>query len=132
MPFRVDDRLGTWGALMEATAPPMRAVAEALRAQVAACHPDALETARLKEGAASYGFGPRKMSDAHTYIFPHSAHVNLGFYHGAAIADPPVALAGSGKGLRHLRIGSVAEAEAPEVAATIRAAMEERRAALGA
>jgi hypothetical protein len=48
------------------------------------------------------------------YVNVFTAHVNVGFFHGAALADPARLLEGSGKFMRHvkLRAGSVTNAAA--------------------
>ena len=40
-------------------------------------------------------------------------YINLGFYQGAVLADPQRLLEGTGKGLRHAKIRSLAEANRP-------------------
>jgi hypothetical protein len=37
----------------------------------------------VRQRIASYGIGPKKMSEHYAYIALHSTHVNLGFYRGA-------------------------------------------------
>jgi hypothetical protein len=46
------------------------------------------------------------------YVNVFAAHVNVGFFHGAALADPAGLLQGSGKSMRHvkLRPGRAADA----------------------
>jgi hypothetical protein len=48
------------------------------------------------------------------YVNVFSSHVNVGFFHGAALADPARLLQGEGKRMRHvkLRPGMVLDAEA--------------------
>lgn len=50
------------------------------------------------------------------YVNVFSAHVNVGFFHGAALPDPAGLLEGSGKFMRHvkLRPGAVTNAAALE------------------
>ena len=58
---------------------------------------------RLGDRAATYGLGPRKMSEGYCYVLPHQRWVNLGFYQGAALPDPGHLLEGRrGAGPRHL------------------------------
>ncbi len=51
---------------------------------------------------------------AFAYVDAYTAHVNIGFFRGAVLADPARLLAGSGKLMRHvkLRPTRVADAEA--------------------
>ena len=41
---------------------------------------------------------------AFAYVDAFSAHVNLGFFHGAALDDPAGLLEGAGKRMRHVKI----------------------------
>jgi hypothetical protein len=124
-------KFGTFEELLTNAAPEPAAIARALRARVYALHPAAVEVVRLGDNAASYGVGPKKMSEACCYIMPHKRWVNLGFYNGAALPDPDHRLEGTGKRLRHVKVRSVAEADQPAIAALLAAAWAERRAALG-
>ena len=51
----------------------------------------------LGERAATYGFGPKKMSDAYAYILPYTNWFNLGFYRGADLPNPHGLLEGTGR-----------------------------------
>jgi hypothetical protein len=82
---------------------------------------------RLGDNAASYGVGPKKMTDGYAYIMPMRGYVNLGFYQGAILADPERLLAGTGKGLRHVKIRALAEANRPAVRALLAKALARRR-----
>ena len=101
-----------------------------LRALVLADKPDAVEVSRPGDKAVSWGWGPKKMSEAYVYALPYKNHVNLGFYQGAGLPDPNGLLKGTGKALRHTSLKSVDETENPALPALIAAAREERRAAL--
>lgn len=41
---------------------------------------------------------------AFAYVAAFSAHVNIGFFHGASLADPAGLLEGSGKRMRHVKL----------------------------
>ncbi len=41
---------------------------------------------------------------AFAYVSAHKAHVNVGFYQGASLADPAGLLQGEGKRMRHVKI----------------------------
>jgi len=41
---------------------------------------------------------------AFAYVDAFSAHVNLGFFHGAALDDPAGLLEGAGKRMRHVKV----------------------------
>ncbi len=83
------------------------------------------------QGIIGYGVGPKKMSEHFCYLGAYREHVNLGFYHGAALGDPMRLLEGTGKKLRHVKVKTVEEVNRPTLRDLIQAALEERKAALG-
>lgn len=110
-------------ALADASLQP---VCMALRALVAAQDPGFFEVAWPKLKIASYGVGPAKQTQHYAYIAVHRAHLNLGLYHGADLADPHGLLEGSGKQLRHVKIRTMDEARSPALAALLQLAIQER------
>ena len=98
---------------------------------VLSIHPETCEVVRLGDRAATYGVGPKKMSEGYCYILPHINWVNLGFYKGADLIDSSKMLEGTGAKLRHIKIKSLDECEAPEIGKLIKSALEERKTALG-
>ena len=86
---------------------------------------------RLGDRAATYGVGPKKMSEGYSYIMPHRNWVNLGFYKGADLPDPAGLMEGTGKKLRHIKVRTLDDAGNPEIRKLIEEALEERRSALG-
>ena len=124
-------RFGTFDELMEQAAPAMRPIAIRLREVVLAVHPQAVEVVRLGDRAATYGLGPRKMSEGYCYVLPHASWVNLGFYKGAGLPDPAGLLEGTGAQLRHVKVRSLTSAEDGALRDLLQAALSERRAALG-
>jgi len=71
------------------------------------------------------------MTEHYAYLGLQRAHVNLGFYHGAALPDPAGLLEGTGKSLRHVKVRDAAVAHRPAVRALLRAAIAERRQSAG-
>jgi hypothetical protein len=126
-----ETKFGTFDDLLELAEPPMRPIMKRLREIILAVDPQAVEVVRLGDRAASYGVGPKKMSEGYAYIMPHKNWVNLGFYYGAALPDPAGLLEGTGRNLRHAKTHSVTDAERPQVRALIEAALAERQKALG-
>ena len=118
---------GTFAELLEGVEPDLAAIARRLRAIIRAVDANTVETVRLGDNAATYGVGPKKMTDGYAYIMPMRGYVNLGFYQGAMLADPERLLAGSGKGLRHVKIRALAEANRPAVRALLAKALARRR-----
>lgn len=101
---------GTFEEFIDDVDPELRPICIALRDLVSTVHRDFVEVVWKRQRITSYGVGPKKMSEHYAYIGPQKAHVNLGFYHGASLADPSGLLEGTGKRLRHIKVKSVAEA----------------------
>ena len=118
---------GTFGELLAEVEPNLAAIARRLRAIIRAVDGNTVETVRLGDNAATYGVGPRKMTDGYAYIMPKRGYINLGFYQGAVLADPAGLLEGTGKGLRHVKIRSLADANRSPVRALIAQALARRQ-----
>lgn len=56
------------------------------------------------------------------YVNIFTAHVNVGFFNGAALDDPAGLLAGTGKRMRHVKLKPLVEPDAAAVSALIAAA----------
>ena len=121
-----DDPHGQFADVLAAAAPKLRPICKALRAQIAALHQPFVEIVWPKMRIASFGVGPKKMSQHYAYIAAQHSYVNLGFYHGAMLPDPDGLLEGTGKRLRHVKIGDVATASSPAVARLLRRAIADR------
>lgn len=118
---------GTFEALLEGVEPKLVTIARRLRAMILEVDEHAVETVRLGDNAATYGVGPRKMTDGYAYIMPLRGYVNLGLYQGAMLADPGKLLEGTGKALRHVKIRSTTQAASRAVRALVRAGVALRR-----
>ena len=127
-------RLGSFAELLSElpaeTSDNVKAIAQKLRELILADFPEATEVVRLGDGAASYGVGPKKMSESHVYVMPKTVYVNLGFWHGVNLADPKRLLEGTGKKMRHVKVRSVEEAANPALRDLVGAALAERKKAL--
>ncbi|MCB9679119.1 MAG: DUF1801 domain-containing protein [Alphaproteobacteria bacterium] len=124
-------KLGSLEELLAETEPALRPLVHALRAVVHEVHPEAVEVVRLGDRAVSWGVGPKKMKEGHSYALPYKSWVNLGFYQGASLPDPAGLLEGTGASMRHVKIRTVEDAQRPEVRALLAAAVAERKAATG-
>lgn len=122
-----DTTHGTYGDILVSARPELRAVAQSLRRQIAALHSRFVEVVWSKQKIASFGVGPRKMTDHYAYIAVHDSHVNLGFYHGASLPDPAGLLEGTGKRLRHIKLRDASCAKSRAVVALLRAAITDRK-----
>jgi hypothetical protein len=95
---------------------------EALRA----CGPDVREL--LHDGHPTACVG----GAAFGYVDAFSAHVNIGFFHGAALDDPASLLEGAGKRMRHVKVRWRAPVDEAALNALIAAAYRDIRARLEA
>lgn len=118
---------GTFEDILVHARPELRSVCKSLRRIIAGLHRDAVEVAWPRQRIASFGVGPKKMSEHYAYIAVHSSHVNLGFYHGAALRDRAGLLEGTGKKLRHLKLRDVASTKKPAILALLRDAIADRK-----
>ena len=125
------DTTGTFDQIIGGCDPPIAAIVSALKRRITAMHPDHIEIVWPRLKIASYGIGPKKMSEHYAYIAPQAKHVNLGFYQGAVLKDPTGLLVGAGKNLRHVKIRSLSEVSKPELGDLLKASLEERRRAVG-
>jgi hypothetical protein len=118
---------GTFDDILAAAKPELRPVCKALRSLVASSHSRFVEVVWPRQKIASFGVGPKKMTEHYVYIAVQGSHVNLGFYHGTSLPDPAGLLEGTGKELRHLKLRRVSEAMSPSVVALLREAISDRR-----
>jgi hypothetical protein len=121
---------GTFDQITEGGDPALAAIVIALKARITAMHRDHVEIVWPRMRIASYGIGPKKMSDHYAYIAPQAKHVNLGFYYGSLLNDPTGLLEGAGKNLRHVKIRSLSEVSSKELGDLLEASLLERRRAL--
>ena len=56
------------------------------------------------------------------YVNAFAAHVNVGFFHGAELADPAGLLVGTGKHMRHVKLGPERAVDAAGLSALVDAA----------
>jgi hypothetical protein len=102
--MRTIDDYGTFEDAVAKAGANTRELAYQLRALVAEIMPDVVEVPWPRMRIASYGVGPKKMSEHFCYISAQKNDVNLGFYYGAELPDPDGLLQGTGKLLRHVKI----------------------------
>lgn len=118
---------GTFEDILVDAKSELRPVCEALRHLIVSLHEGFVEIVWPKQRIASFGVGPKKMTEHYAYIGVQGSHVNLGFYHGASLADSEELLEGTGKELRHVKLRDVASAKSDAVTALLREAIGERK-----
>jgi hypothetical protein len=77
---------------------------------------------------AHYADGP-KMSDVLLAISPASKHILLLLTNGVTLPDPEHLLEGTGKGMRHIKLRTLADVDRPAVRALVLASLAARRSA---
>lgn len=118
---------GKFEDILSSATPEIRRICKALRKQIQAMDADNIEIVWPRQRIASYGVGPKKMSEHYVYVAPMKQHVNLGFYHGVTLADPNSLLDGTGKRLRHIKIYTIDDTERTDIHKLIRAAIVDRQ-----
>jgi len=121
---------GTFEEQVKPIDPELGSICITLHEAIVELHEGYYEIVWKKQRIASYGLGPKKMSEHYTYIGIYKNHINLGFYHGAALPDPKRLLEGTGKRLRHIKIESVSKAKSSPIKQLIKDAIAERKSAL--
>ena len=122
-----ETKFGSFDELLEITEPALRPIVNQLRKLILQIDPKAVEVVRLGDRAATFGVGPKKMSEGYVYVLPHKSWVNLGFYKGALLSSKSDLMEGTGKSLRHIKIRSLADSKKAEIKTLIKLAVEERK-----
>lgn len=118
---------GRFQDILVGAKPELRRICESLRGSITSLHKGRVEVVWPRQKIASFGVGPRKMTDHYAYIAVLGAHVNLGFYHGATLTDPSGLLEGTGRKLRHVRLRTGSAAKSGAVLALLRQAIADRK-----
>lgn len=118
---------GKFEDILAIARPELRPVCESLRDQIASLHNGVIEVVWPKQKIASFGVGPKKLTEHYAYIAVQGSHINLGFYHGTSLADPKSLLEGTGRELRHVKLRDVASTKNAAVTALLRQAIAERK-----
>jgi hypothetical protein len=111
-------------ALLDDFPPPMRAVAQRLRAIVKRAQPEAIERVRPGWRLIGYDIPVGKRRVYFAYVAPENEHVHLGFEWGVLMDDPDGRLLGQGitRQVRWLTLRSEREIDEPAFAALVREA----------
>ena len=126
-----ETKFGTFEELLETMTPVLRPFAVRLKDIIQTLDPNAVEVVRLGDRAATYGVGPKKMSEGYAYILPHAKWINLGFFKGADLPDPEGLLEGTGAKMRHVKVRDESYCQNPAIRDLLIAALDERKSALG-
>ena len=117
---------GTFSQVRALASPSLRPVCDFLRELITLLDGAHVEIVWPRHQIASYGIGPKKMTQHYTYIGAQKSHVNLGFFHGTALNDPAGLLEGTGKKLRHVKVRNMTEAKNPALKRLVLDAIAER------
>jgi hypothetical protein len=119
-----------WNDLLTQLSPDVAALLAAADDVVRRTDPDVVRVVWPHQKTVGYGVGPKKMSEHYAYIAVHPKHVNLGCNYGARLDDGGL-LEGTGQNMRKMTVRTVDALDDPRVVPTLRAARQERLAALG-
>ena len=119
-----------WAALLDGSTPDVAALVAAADDLIRRTDPDVVRVVWPHQRTVGYGVGPKKMSEHYAYLTVHPAHVNLGCNHGARLDDQGL-LQGTGQNMRSMRVRALDDLADPRLVPLLRAAREERLAALG-
>jgi hypothetical protein len=120
----------TFKEFLKTIDPQLQGICSKLRDNIITLDPDYVELVWKNQGIASYGMGPKKMSEHYVYIAPQKNYVNLGFYHGTSLSNPKGLLEGTGKRLRHIKIKSEDETRDRKIKDLITEAIAEIKSSL--
>lgn len=116
-----------FGELTARFDPHVQKLAATARSLVLDVMPRAVELVWPQQGTASYGTGPKKMSQHFCYLGLSTRHIRFGFYYGTELPDPEhLLIDGGGKLMRSMKVSAVGQLANPalrtlvEVAATHR------------
>ena len=105
-------------------APPIRALALAVRELMLSEAPSAIETIYDAYSAVALGYSFNgRLKDSFCHIAVYTGHVNLGFNRGAELPDPRSVLQGSGRQVRHVRLDPGCDLRQPWLRRYIRMAI---------
>lgn len=113
-----DPRIEAW---FSDFADPLRLTARAWFARMRGCGPDVREL--LHDGCPVACVGDAPFG----YVNAFKAHASVGFFHGAALADPAGLLEGAGKRMRHVKLRPGRALDADALGALIDAAYRDIR-----
>jgi len=125
--MRVNKAHGSFDDILRAAEPQLRPLCRALRSLIVSLDQDPVEVVWPRQEIASFGVGPKKMTEHYAYIGIQGSYVNLGFYHGTSLDDPAGLLEGTGKSLRHVKIRHAGEVKNAALAALLREAIAARK-----
>ncbi|MEM6997130.1 MAG: DUF1801 domain-containing protein [Myxococcota bacterium] len=91
-------------AMISGVAPELQPLAKKARKLVLSVMPGCIGIVWPRQAIASFGTGPKKMTQHFCYVSFAKAHMNFGFYYGGELADPEGLLEGSGAKMRHVKI----------------------------
>ncbi len=117
---------GTFGDFLALADAGLQPICVELRKSILSAHKGAFEIVWPRHRIASFGVGPKKMTEHYAYIGVQKSHVNLGFYHGTVLSDPTGLLEGTGKKLRHVKIHSLKAARTRALKELLRQAVSDR------
>jgi hypothetical protein len=113
--------------LLSSYHPDIQAIARRMRALIFDVAHDVSEHVYPVLKVIRYGLEGNKMAGLVFFLMPHKERVNLGFNHGTSLPDPKGLLEGTGKNLRHVKLGDEAAVSNPALRELLKAELLEAR-----
>ena len=113
--------------LLSSYHPDVQAIARRVRALIFDVVPDVSEHVYPVLKVIRYGLEGNKMAGLVFFLMPHKERVNLGFNHGTSLPDPKGLLEGTGKNLRHVKLGDEEAVSKPALRTLLKAELAEAR-----
>jgi hypothetical protein len=113
--------------LLSSYHPNIQAIARRVRALIFDVVPDVSEHVYPVMKVVRYGLEGNKMAGLVFFLMPHKERVNLGFNHGTSLPDPKGLLEGTGKNLRHVKLGDEGAVSNPALRGLLKAELLEAR-----
>lgn len=105
--------------------PETQSLARALRKRLVELLPPCIETVWDATNAVGVAYGFTELNRDHFIHLPvYTKYVNLGFSHGASLADPEGRLVGSGARIRHVKLVRAEDLDDPYLRDLVRQAWE--------
>ena len=119
-----------WDDLLGQLSPEVSGLVTAADELIRRTDPAVVRVVWPHQKTVGYGVGPKKMSEHYAYIAVHPRHINVGCNYGARLDDQGL-LEGTGQNMRKTTVRTVEDLTDPRLVPVLRAARQERLAALG-
>lgn len=117
---------GPFTDMVSGCPPEIRELTVDARELIFAVLPQTVEVVWPRQRTAGYGTGPKKLTEHFCWLAPFSRHLVFGFYYGSELPDPDGLLEGTGRLMRHAKLGSSDELKDPALRRLVELAITHR------